>query len=91
MMARGADQPRVTVAVLNFNGRELLEVILPSLAAQTYGQLEVVVVDNGSSDDSRAYLDEHWPSVAVVSIPRTRRGRGAECLKAQAGASSSCC
>jgi hypothetical protein len=69
MMARAADQPGVTVAVLNFNGRELLEVILPSLAAQTYDQLEVVVVDNGSSDDSRAYLDEHWPSVAVVSIP----------------------
>jgi GT2 family glycosyltransferase len=69
MMVRGADQPWVTVAVLSFNGRELLEVILPSLAAQTYDQLEVVVVDNGSSDDSRAYLDEHWPSVAVVSIP----------------------
>jgi GT2 family glycosyltransferase len=64
-----AFHPRVTATVLNFNGRELLEIILPSLAAQTYDSLEVVVVDNGSSDDSRAYLAEHWPSVTVIAIP----------------------
>ena len=60
---------RVTAVVLNYNGRALLEVILPSLAAQRHTDVELVVVDNGSSDDSRAYLAEHWPAVRVVGIP----------------------
>ncbi|MFZ1153603.1 MAG: glycosyltransferase family 2 protein [Solirubrobacteraceae bacterium] len=59
--------PRVSAAVLNYNGRELLEVIMPSLAAQDHPDFEVVVVDNGSTDDSVAYLREHWPQARVVS------------------------
>jgi len=59
--------PRVSAAVLNYNGRALLEVILPSLAAQEYSDFEVVVVDNGSTDDSADYLREHWPQVRMVS------------------------
>jgi GT2 family glycosyltransferase len=60
--------PRVTAAVLNFNGRALMEIILPSLAAQTYTDVKLIVVDNASTDDSRAYLAEAWPSVKVVSV-----------------------
>lgn len=59
--------PRVTAVVLNYNGRELLEVVLPSLAAQTYTDFDVVVVDDASSDDSVTYLRDNWPDVAVVS------------------------
>jgi GT2 family glycosyltransferase len=59
--------PRVTAAVLNYNGRELLEVILPSLAAQTFTDLETIVVDNASTDDSAAYLAARWPDVRVIS------------------------
>jgi GT2 family glycosyltransferase len=59
--------PRVSAVVLNYNGRELLQVILPSLAAQAYRDFEIVVVDNGSSDDSESYLQEDWPQVRVVS------------------------
>jgi GT2 family glycosyltransferase len=59
--------PRVTAIVLNYDGRELLEVILPSLRAQEYEHFETVVLDNGSSDGSVAYLREHWPQVRVIS------------------------
>ena len=58
--------PRVSAAVLNYNGRRLLEVILPSLAEQEYRDFETIVVDNGSTDDSIAYLRERWPQVRVV-------------------------
>ncbi len=60
----------VTAVVLNYDGRRLLEVILPSLAAQTYAPLEVLVVDNGSRDDSLAWLAEHWPALQVLRIPQ---------------------
>jgi GT2 family glycosyltransferase len=58
---------RVSATVLNYNGRHLLEIILPSLAAQSFRDFEIVVVDNASSDDSIAYLESSWPQVRVVS------------------------
>lgn len=62
-------QPRVTAVVLNYNGRRLLDVILPSLAAQRYRDFTTVVVDDASEDDSCSYLAERWPEVEVVAIP----------------------
>jgi GT2 family glycosyltransferase len=59
----------VTAAVLNYNGRALLEVLLPSLAAQRYGDFAAVVVDNGSSDDTVSWLGENWPQVEIVQLP----------------------
>jgi GT2 family glycosyltransferase len=61
--------PSVTAVILNHNGRHLLEVSLPSLAAQTYAPLELVVVDDASSDDSLEYMRRSWPQVRVVELP----------------------
>jgi GT2 family glycosyltransferase len=66
--ADGAAAPLLTVAVLSYDGRHLLEVILPSLARQSMRDFEVVVVDNGSRDDTRAWLAEHWPHVQVLAL-----------------------
>lgn len=59
----------VAAIVLNYDGRALLEVVLPSLARQTHPDMRVTVVDNGSSDDSLEYLRASWPDVEVVEIP----------------------
>lgn len=61
--------PQLTVAVLSYDGRHLLEIILPSLARQQYQDFEVVVVDNGSSDGTAEWLRRHWPEIDVVRIP----------------------
>lgn len=60
------DQPRLTVTIPNYNGRPLLEEMLPSLERQTLKGFEIVVVDDCSEDDSLAYLAAHWPQVQVV-------------------------
>lgn len=64
-----ATTPAVTAVVLNYNGRELLDVILPSLAGQTYPSLSVTVLDNGSGDGSAEHVRERWPDVQVVALP----------------------
>jgi GT2 family glycosyltransferase len=63
-----SEHPSVSVVILSYDGRGLLETILPTLAAQTRPAEEILVVDNGSSDDSRAYLAAEWPQVGVVAI-----------------------
>jgi GT2 family glycosyltransferase len=65
----GAVPARVTVVIPNWNGRELLGIVLPSLAAQEYRDFRTMVVDNGSTDGSLEYLSEQWPDVDVVALP----------------------
>jgi GT2 family glycosyltransferase len=43
--------------------------ILSSLAGQGMRDFDVTVVDNGSTDDSVAYLRAEWPDVQVVELP----------------------
>jgi GT2 family glycosyltransferase len=64
-----SEAPLVTAAVLSYNGRKLLEVILPSLAQQRFRDFEVVVVDNGSTDDTSSWLEAHWPEIETVALP----------------------
>lgn len=60
---------RVTIAVLNYNGRALLEQTLPSVVAQEVaGGVRVVLVDDASTDDSLALVRERWPEVSVVAL-----------------------
>ena len=64
--------PSVSVIVVNLNGRELLVDCLDSLVGQNYpqDQVEVVLVDNGSSDDSVAFVRETYPHVRVIEAGR---------------------
>jgi len=59
----------VSVIVVNFNGRHHLEKCLPALFATRSVGYEVIVVDNGSSDDSVAWLRQAWRQVKVLAQP----------------------
>jgi len=64
--------PYVSLVVRNFNGLSFLQQYLSSVvdAAETsVHATEVIVVDDGSTDHSVAYMKEHWPQVHVVAMP----------------------
>ena len=65
----------VAVVIPNFNGERWLPGVLESVAAQTAAPAEVVVVDDASTDASRALLAERFPHVRVVALRRQRRVR----------------
>lgn len=50
--AAAAGSPLVSIGVPVFNGAAFLATALDSLRAQTYDNLEIVIVDNGSTDDT---------------------------------------
>src|ERR1700732_3127327 len=47
-----AEKASVSAVIVNWNGAAHLRICLPSLLAQSYNAREIIVVDNGSSDDS---------------------------------------
>jgi GT2 family glycosyltransferase len=63
------DISSVTIQILNWDGKHLLEQFLPSVVAAA-GKHEVVVVDNGSTDGSVAFLRARFPEVRVLELDR---------------------
>jgi glycosyltransferase involved in cell wall biosynthesis len=63
--------PRVTVAIPCFNHGRYLDEAVSSVLAQTFQDLEIVVVDDGSTDpDTRALLDRYErPKSRVIRAP----------------------
>ena len=60
--------PRISVLIANYNGKEHLELCIPSLRNQTYpaDRVEIIIVDNGSIDDSIVFLQRNYPDVRIV-------------------------
>lgn len=61
---------RVSVIIVNYNGRRYLETCLPALATQTHPAFEILLVDNASTDDSVDWVAAHFPDVCLVRAPR---------------------
>ncbi len=58
--------PRVTVIIINYNGRQYLEELLSSLHDQTHTSFEAVLIDNGSTDGSVGFIKEFAAWVRLV-------------------------
>jgi len=57
-----------SILILNFNGKDLLPACLDSVEAQVPADSgsEIIVVDNGSTDGSAAWVREHRPRVRLI-------------------------
>lgn len=57
---------RVTVIILNWNGRRYLAPCLDALLAQDYQDFEIILVDNGSTDGSVDLVQAQYPEVRLI-------------------------
>ena len=62
--------PGVTIVILNWNGKHFLRQFLPSVLATTYKKFEILVVDNGSTDGSIAFLKKKFKSVRLLKLDK---------------------
>src|SRR5512132_248706 len=76
MERQAAGKPLVSVIVPAYNAGSTIAEAVESALAQTYRPLEVVVVDDGSTDDTAEVVAERFEDrVHIISAPH--RGRGA--------------
>lgn len=70
LTSRGFVAGLVSVVIPNWNGKRFLPACLESLFKLNYGQVEVVVVDNGSADGSVELLQSDYPQVKLIRFQK---------------------
>lgn len=64
--------PLVSVIVVTLDNSDLLKKCLESLEAQTYKNMEVIVVDNGSTENIKSLLDWDFPDTLYIRLSENR-------------------
>jgi len=59
-------RPKVSIVLLNLNGYRDTRDCLESLQQVQYPNFDIIVVDNGSSDDSSARLRKEFPEAKLL-------------------------
>src|SRR4030066_704578 len=62
------DYPLVTISVVNLNGKDYLGECLSSIKEMEYpmDKIEIIVVDNGSTDESGEFIKENYPDIKII-------------------------
>lgn len=58
--------PKVAIVILNWNGQKFLEQFLPTVLSSTYSNFEVIIADNGSTDNSITFLTQKFPLLKLI-------------------------
>lgn len=59
---------KCSVVIPNYNGRQFLTDCLTALSKQTYSDFEIILVDNGSADDSISLAKSLCPDIVIVDM-----------------------
>lgn len=62
--------PLVSFVILNWNGRKRLERCLASVVKVKYPSIEIVVVNNGSTDDSEEFIKNNYPKIKLINLKK---------------------
>lgn len=74
MNAQTPQTPLVTVYLVNHNYGRFLEQAIKSVLAQTFVDFELIIIDDGSVDDSREIIERYAPHEKVITIFQKNKG-----------------
>ena len=57
-----------TVIIPNYNGMKYIENCMKALAAETSTEYKIIIVDNGSTDGSRQWIEANCPQVQLIAM-----------------------
>lgn len=72
-----SSKPLISAIIVSYNSREWLKTCLPSLLAQTHSPLEVILVDNASSDGTLDWVIENYSSIRAIRLNPPPQGPSA--------------
>jgi len=72
----GYDRPRISVIVAAYNVEKYLSVAMDNLIGQTYENIEIVAVDDGSTDSTAAMLDAYAAQDERVKVIHHSQNKG---------------
>jgi glycosyltransferase involved in cell wall biosynthesis len=82
-----SDGPLVSVIIPTYNRRALLKESIESVLAQSYQNLELIVVDDGSTDGTDELVRANWPAIRYVWQPNAgdaaARNRGLDLVRGE--------
>jgi GT2 family glycosyltransferase len=83
-----SQNPLVSVIIINYNGNNWIRKCLDSILSQTYNNIELIVVDNDSKDESNDIIKKEYPTVLLYEMGKntgfaTAVNKGAEISKGE--------
>ena len=65
-MTASSSWPMVSVVIPHYGGKEILSECFASLNICTYPNLEIILVDNDSPDNSIEYIKKNFPNIKLI-------------------------
>jgi len=59
---------KISVIVINWNGKRFLSGCLNGLRRQAYQEFSVILIDNGSNDGSVSFVTQNYPEVRTIAL-----------------------
>lgn len=69
-MTENLNVPLVSIIIINYNGKSYLEKCLESIKKIKYDNLEIIVVDNNSTDGTMEFLAQNYPSIITLKLDK---------------------